>query len=78
METFEIKNELHKFVETGDETMLRFFYAMATEYKKTRKKPERIFSETKFINEILEAEKQIELGDFQTIEDFEKETQLWK
>ena len=78
METLEIRNELRKFVETGDETMLRFFYAMATEYKKTRKKSKTTFSETDFINGIIEAEKQIEQGDFQTIEDFEKETQLWK
>ena len=73
METIQIRKELHKFVDTGDEIMIRVLYAMATEYKKTRKKIMMPYSISDYIGDIKEAEKQIEQGDFQTIDDFEKE-----
>ena len=38
----------------------------------------RPYTKSEFIKDIKEAEMQIEKGDFQTIENFEKETQKWK
>lgn len=50
METIQTKNELHKFVDSGDKVLLRLFYAMATEYEKTTKKIKMSLSKTEFIN----------------------------
>ncbi len=36
------------------------------------------FTENQFLQDIKEAKQQIINGEFQTIEDFEKETALWK
>jgi len=77
METFQIREELHKFVDIGDETFIRVFYAMATEYKKNSPQIMTPHTKAEFINDIKEAERQIKQGDFQTIDEFEKEAEQW-
>lgn len=77
MNTLTIREKLHEFINIEDERIIRIFYAMATEYKRTESqlKP---FTKSEFINDIKEAEQQIENGDYLTIEEFEKEAEQWK
>jgi len=78
MDTIQIKNEIHQFVDIGDERILRMLYAMITEYNKSSNQKTRTYTKAEFINDIKEAEQQIESGDFQVIEDFEEEAEQWK
>lgn len=78
METLTIKEELHKLIDSGDESFIRFFYAMAIEYKKTTRKTMLPYTKEQFVKDIKEAEKEIEEGNFQTIDEFEKEAEQWK
>lgn len=77
MKTLSIREELHNFVDKGNEDILRIFYAMVMEYKKVGTKTLSVFSKNEFIDDIKEAERQIKEGDFQTIENFEKEANQW-
>ncbi len=73
MDTMQIKQKLHQFVDKGDEQMLRILYAMIVEYKKAEP-----YTKQQFVEDIKSAEQQIDQGDFLTIEQFEKESQKWK
>lgn len=77
IDTLQLREELHKIIDSGDETFVRVFYAMASEYNKNIETKTEPFTKAQFIKNIIEAEKQIEEGDFLTIEDFEKIAESW-
>ena len=81
MNTTQVKQELHQFIETNDEKFLRIFHAMAKEYTKKEKivyyqngKP---ITKKQLYADLKEAEQEIENGDYYTIEELKKESETW-
>ena len=77
MSISEIRTELQALIDSDDEKLLRMFYAMAREYKSHSEIPYPSLSEEEFVQELKEAEREIEFGEYDDIEDFEKETDKW-
>lgn len=77
MSISEIRIELQTLIDSDDEKLLRMFYAMAREYKSHSKYPYPSLSEEEFLHELKEAEGEIERGEYDDIEDFEKRSDKW-
>ena len=62
MSTFELRQELHQFIEEGDETFVKMFYEMAKAYVSQEKKDRMI----------AEGEEDVALGRVHTLEEARK------
>lgn len=77
MSISEIRIVLQTLIDSDDEKLLRMFYAMAREYKSHSELPYPSLSEEEFVQELKEAEGEIERGEYDDIEDFEKRADKW-
>lgn len=77
----ELRKELHSFIDRADERFLRMMHSLAEEYIKDEVVAYRAgnaITKNQLYQELKEAEKEIENGDYTTIEEFEKESNQWK
>ena len=79
MNTAKIRQELHQFIDLGDERFLRIVHALATNYKS-----EEDFTVLgtpmdlkTYINRIRSARERVKAGYFTTQEELEKEMERW-
>jgi hypothetical protein len=81
MGTTELRKYLHHIIDQADDRFLRMVNSLADEY--TRKdnavvyRAGKTISKTALYHELKEAEKEVEKGDFLTIEEFAKESSKW-
>jgi hypothetical protein len=77
----ELRLSLHGSIDHADERFLRLINSLATEYAKEDKivayRAGKAITKAGLYHELKEAEKEIERGDFLTIEDFAKESAKW-
>ncbi len=79
MDTAQIKQELHKFIDLGDERFLRLVHAVVTNYKSEEDytisgSP---MDEKTYKARIQSARERVEAGYYTTQEDLEKEIEQW-
>lgn len=81
MKTTELRQSLHHIIDHADERFLRMINSLANEYAKEDKtvayRAGKAITKTGLYHELKEAEKEIERGDYLTIEDFAKESAKW-
>lgn len=81
MGTAELRKSLHHFIDQADERFLRMISSLATEYTKEDKivayRAGKAITKAGLYRELKEAEKEIENGDYLTIEEFAKESGKW-
>jgi len=84
MNTAQIKQKLHQFIDKSDERFLRMMHAMAQEYSHEKKgdiagyKPDGSpITKQELIARAQESEKAIEEGRAIDFKDFEKEIESW-
>lgn len=79
----ELRKELHLFIDQADERFLRMVHSLAAEYTKDESevvayRAGNAITKNQLYQELKEAEKEIENGDYTTIEEFEKESSQWE
>ena len=83
MGAVELRKELHNLIDHADERFLRMVHSLASEYTKDESevvafRAGKSITKNQLYLELKEAEKEIENGDYLTIEEFEKESSQWK
>lgn len=77
----ELRQSLHRIIDHADERFLRMINSLANEYAKEDKivayRAGKAISKAGLYHELKEAEKEIERGDYLTVEDFAKESAKW-
>lgn len=81
MTTIALRKEVQQYISQADERFLRMVHSLAKEYSKSDEvvghhigKP---IKKSQLLADLKEAEKQIERGEYITIEDLEKESEAW-
>ena len=83
MRVAELRNQLHDYINFADEQFLNMVYSMVKENKKSSNivigyHPDGApITKMELLNDIKEAEEQIERGEYLTIEELEKEAKNW-
>jgi uncharacterized coiled-coil DUF342 family protein len=83
MSTAEIRKELQSYINKADERFINMVYAMAKEYSKNSEQivgyqPDgRPVTKIELLNDLKEADEQIERGEYLTIEELEREANNW-
>jgi hypothetical protein len=81
MESTELRKSLHRIIDHADERFLRMINSLANEYTKDDNivayRAGKAITNTGLYHELKEAEKEMEGGDYLTIEDFAKESAKW-
>ncbi|HKL71737.1 MAG TPA: hypothetical protein VJ855_03695 [Marinilabiliaceae bacterium] len=81
METTELRKSLHRIIDHADEKFLRMINSLANEYAKedtiVAYRGGTAITKATLYQELKKAEKEIERGDYLTIEDFAKESAKW-
>ena len=83
MGTVELRKKLHSYIDHADERFLRMVHSLAAEYTKDESevvayRVGNAITKSQLYQELKEAEREIENGDYLTIEEFEKESSQWK
>ena len=77
----ELRKSLHHIIDQADERFLRMISSLANEYTKEDKivayRAGKAITKAGLYRELKEAEKEIENGDYLTIEEFAKESGKW-
>ncbi|MFO8001278.1 MAG: hypothetical protein R6U46_08535 [Marinilabilia sp.] len=80
MNTTKIREELHKYIDEGDDRFLRLVHALATSYNSTEEdftiEGEPMDAET-YRERVRNAKERIKTGYYTTQEDLEKEMEQW-
>jgi len=75
MEQSQYRDELHRYIDSANEQMLRILHAIMREDTRTgKRKP---LTPAQFTADIKEAEAQIQRGEYMNLEDFEKASEKW-
>jgi hypothetical protein len=79
MNTSQIKQELHQFIDNGDERFLRLVHAVATNYNSNEDYtlPGPPMSASEYKSRIRKAKERVKAGYYTTQEDLEKEMEQW-
>jgi hypothetical protein len=81
MEEAELRKSLHHIIDQADERFLRMVNSLANEYAKDEKtvafRAGKAITKEDLYLELKKSEKEIEEGDYLTIEDFSKESEKW-
>lgn len=80
METVEIRNELHRYIDKADERFLKMVQALARSYEEDFEDytlPGPPMDVDTYRNRIHEASARVDAGDYITQEDLEKEMDQW-
>ena len=79
MNTLQIKKELHKLIDKGDERFLRLVHAVATNYKSDEDytRPGSPMDVDTYKTRITNAKERVKAGYYTTQEDLEKEMDQW-
>lgn len=82
MTTNALRKELQQYIERADERFLRMVHSLAKEYTKTVDKTighhlGKPIKRSQLLADLEDADKQIDRGEFITIEDLEKESETW-
>ncbi|NBC83344.1 MAG: hypothetical protein GVY19_08165 [Bacteroidetes bacterium] len=79
MDTAQIKQELHQFIDKGDERFLRLVHAVATNYKNDEDYtlPGSPMDVETYKTRIKNAKERVKAGYYTTQEDLEKEMEQW-
>ena len=79
MDTLKIKEELHKYIENGDERFLRLVHAVAINYNSSEDHalPGAPMEIETYRQKMQNAKKRVKKGYFITQEDIEKEMEQW-
>lgn len=79
MDTAQIRQELHRYIDLGDERFLRIVHALATNYKSEEDYtlPGKPMSVEIYKTRINNARERVKSGYFTTQEDLEKEMEQW-
>ncbi|MEF8984225.1 MAG: hypothetical protein V5A51_06500 [Bacteroidales bacterium] len=83
MEKADLRKSIHKLIDQADEKFLRMVHSLAQEYLKDDKeivayKAGKSITKEQLYHELREAEKEIERGDYSTLEEFDKESGQWE
>lgn len=77
----ELRKSLHNIIDHADERFLRMVKSLANEYTKDEEivayRAGKAITKAELYQELKEAEKEIENGDYLTIEEFAKESEKW-
>jgi hypothetical protein len=79
MNTVQIKQELHQYIDKGDERFLRLVHAIATNYKSNEDHslPGSPMDVEMYRTRIRNAKERVNAGYYTTQEDLEKEVEEW-
>jgi hypothetical protein len=77
-----LQKEVQQYISHADDRFLRMVYSLAREYSKHDDKVlgyqiGKPIEKSQLLADLLEAEKQIERGEYITIDDLEKESEAW-
>ncbi len=77
----ELRQSLHQIIDQADERFLRMVNSLANEYAKEDNivtyRAGKAITKAKLYQELKDAEKEIERGDYLTMEEFAKESRKW-
>jgi len=80
MNTLQIRQELHKYIETGDDRFLRLVHAVATNYTSSDvdyTAPGTPMDAETYNKRVRNAKERVKSGYYTTQEDLEKEMEQW-
>jgi hypothetical protein len=82
MTAITLRKEVQQYISRADERFLRMVHSLAKEYAKNDDKimgyhVGKPIKKSQLLTELEEAEKQIERGEYITIDDLEKESKTW-
>ncbi len=82
MSISELRKQVHLYIENADERFLRMVNSLAKEYKSKQSDPVAYragdsLTSDELHNELKEAEEEIKRGDFDPIDDFDKDSSQW-
>jgi HEPN domain-containing protein len=83
MSITDLRKSLHKLIDNADEKFLRMVHSLALEYLKDDGKiiayrGDKSITREALYRELKEAEKEIDNGDYITLEQFDKESGKWE
>ncbi len=77
MREAELRQSLHHIIDQADERFLRMVNSLANEYKIVAYRAGKAITKAELYQELKVAEKEIERGEYLTIEEFAKESGKW-